>query len=274
LYVTYRGIRIDGFDYSNICFNLDTETFNTDQRDVARNISMHQILNSDDYLDIYNDLTNDRKKTFMKIKNIFTKYPFPVVVIEDKNVEDACKIFERINQGGKRLSIFDLVVAVTWDKDFELRRKINEFNKKIETNFGKIDYEVFTETLSLIINKQCTKAFQLKLTPKDVKENWPDVEKAIGKSIRFLRSHLKVKSYMYLPYRDMLALIAYYYYNRKDNDIDKDFLERWFWRATFANRYSGSSFNKIGEDRAYIFDRAIRGQKANINYDINVEFEN
>jgi len=270
LYVTYRGLKIDGFDYSNICFDLDAETFNTDIKDTSRNLSLHQILNADEYLEIYNQLENERKRRFMKVKNIFSKYPFPVIVIEDKNIEDACKIFERINQGGKRLGIFDLVVAVTWDKEFELKKRIDAFNKDIENSFGKIDYEVFSETLSLIIKKQCTKAFQLKLTPNDVKKEWPLVEKAMMKSIQFLRTQIKVKTYGHLPYRDMLALIAYYFYHTKDTDLDKTFLELWFWRVAFSNRYSGSSFNKIGEDRAYIFDKVIKGEKADINYDINI----
>ena len=273
LYVTYRGIKIEKFDYSDICFNLDTEKFNIDQKDTERNISVHQILNSDKYLEIYDNLTSERKKKFMNLEKRFSKYPFPVIIIEGKGIEDACKIFERINQGGKRLSIFDLVVAVTWDKDFELKRMIDSFNKEHESSFGKVDYEIFSETLSLIINKQCTKAFQLKLTPSDVKEEWDKVKNSIGKSIQFLRTHLKVKSYAYLPYRDMLPLIAYYFFNCKDTEIDKTFLELWFWKASFANRYSGSSFAKIGEDRAYIFDKKLSGEEVNINYDINIDID-
>jgi predicted transport protein len=273
LYVTYQGLEIDGYDYSNICFNLDTEEFNTDKRDTERNLPLHEILNVEENIEIYNQLTDERKRKYMQAAKIFSDYPFPVITIEDKNIEEACKIFERINQGGKRLSIFDLVVAVTWDKDFELKKKIDEFNKKIENTFGKIDPEVFTETLSLIINKQCTKAFQIKLTPSDVKDNWPKVEDAIGKSIQFLRTHLKVKSYKYLPYRDMLALIAYYFYYSKKTEIDKTFIELWFWKAAFSNRYSGSSFTKIGEDRAYIFDEVLRGEAVDIRYDINIDVE-
>ncbi|HEX9805113.1 MAG TPA: DUF4268 domain-containing protein, partial [Candidatus Dojkabacteria bacterium] len=257
---------------SNICFDLDTEKFNTEPKDTERNLSVHQILNDDQYLEIYNNLADERKKKFMKIKDRLKNYPFPVIIIEDKNIEDACKIFERINQGGKRLSIFDLVVAVTWDKDFELKTKIDAFNKEIQDIFGKIDNEVFSEALSLIIKGQCTKAFQLKLTSDDVKSEWEYVKRAIGKSIQFLRANLKVRNYNYLPYRDVLAMIAYYFYqcDRQKKELDKKFLEEWFWKVAFSNRYSGSSFNKLGEDRAYIFDRKLRDEETNIGYDINL----
>jgi len=65
LYVTHQGLTIDGYDYSNICFDLDTERFNTDPRDNERNLSVHQILNDDQYLQIYNSLLDERKKKFI-----------------------------------------------------------------------------------------------------------------------------------------------------------------------------------------------------------------
>lgn len=275
LYVTAEGLEIDGFNYSNISFDLDTEKFNVGPPDNQRNISLHQILNAEKYLNVFNALTDDRKRIFMKAKDRLNNYPFPVVIIENKTIEDACKIFERINQGGKRLSIFDLVVALTWDKDFELKTEIDRFNKEVEPVFGKIDEEVFTEAISLIINKQCTKAFQLKLTPQDVKERWKSVQKAIGLSVQFLKTNLNIPRYYYLPYRDIIALLAYYFHECAHNkiEVDKKFLEEWFWKVSFANRYSGASFTKIGEDRASIFDRKIRNEPVDINYDINVTEE-
>lgn len=275
LYVTYRGLSIGGFNYSNICFDLDKEVFNTERKDNERNLSVYQILNSDDYLHIYNMLSDNRKIKFMKFKSIFSKYPFPVIIIEDKNIEQACKIFERINQGGKKLSIFDLVVAVTWDKDFELKNKIDDFNNPIKNIFEKIDYEVFSELLSLIINGQCTKAFQIKMKPKDVKDKWDDVVLALKESLQFLRQNMSVKTYSYLPYRDMLALIAYYFYKCNDEKLkpDKVFLEEWFWKVSLSNRYSTSPFTKMGEDRAYIFDRKIKEKRININYDISINLD-
>lgn len=277
LYVVYRGLTIERFDYSNICFDLDSEKFNADQKDLERNIPLCITLNSDhkEHYVIYNRLTDDRKKRFNNLRDRLRTYPFPIVTIKDKNIEEASKIFERINQGGKRLSIFDLVVAITWDKDFELKKKIDEFNNKVKELFGKIDNEIFSETISLIANKQCTKAFQLKLTPNDVKDKWDKVENAIGKTIQFLRTNLKVKSYEYLPYRDFLPLIAYYFYEADQRNIGIDYktLELWFWKASFSNRYSSSSFTKMGEDRAYIFDRMLDGEIININYDISLDLE-
>ena len=272
LYVTARGLTADKFDYSNISFDLESEQFNVGPPDGIRNISVHQIINTGNYLNVYDRLSHDGKRIFMQVHSRLTKYPFPIVTIENKNIEQACKIFERINQGGKRLTIFDLVVAVTWDKEFELKKKIDEFNRGIGALFGKIDEEVFAETLSLIVHKQCTKAFQLKLTPEHVKGHWDAVKDAVGLSIQFLRTQLKVRNYVYLPYRDMIALIAYYFHECRQRQVepDKHFLEEWFWKASFSNRYSGSSFTKIGEDRAMVFDAKLAGEQVDIAYPINL----
>jgi len=273
LYCVFFGLTVNGYDYSNICFDLDIEKFNLGPEDDEKNISVNKILNQNRNEELYDDLTSERRKIFRKVNGRFSNYPFPVVVMEKKNIEEACKIFERINQAGKPLSIFDLVVAVTWDKDFDLRKEVDKFNKEIEGNFGKLNYEVFGETLSLIVKKQCTRVFQLKLSPNEAKENWGEVKKSIIKTIQFLRSNLKVTSYSYLPYRVFIPMIAYYFFNMKSTNVDENFLELWFWKASFANRYSGSSFTKMGEDRTYIFDKAINGEEAKINYDINVTSE-
>lgn len=275
LYVVCEGLSINGVDYSDICFDLDTKLFNKNPRDNERNIPIHIILSKTEAFEIYNNLTNERKNIFKEINFKLQSYPFPIIIIKDKNVEEACKIFERINQGGKKLNIFDLVVAVTWDKYFELKEEIDKFNKEIENSFGKIDYEVFTETLSLILKGQCTKAFQLKLTADEVKEVWNETKKAIGQSIQFLRSNLKLKNYEYLPYRDMLAIIAYYFYKCKFQNVpvDSKFLIDWFWKVSFSNRYSGSTFTMIGEDRAYIFDKKINGETPIIDYNPQISID-
>ena len=43
-------------------------------------------------------------------------------------LDEVVTIFVRIYQGGKRLSLFDLVHASVWSEDFDMRNKIAEFN--------------------------------------------------------------------------------------------------------------------------------------------------
>lgn len=269
LYVTIKGLTIKGVDYSKICFDLDVEEFVCIEGDGIRFIPLCQLLGEERHK-IYDKLSEERKVIFDKCVQIFNKYPLSVVLVYDKGLEEVCEIFERINQGGKRLSIFDLVVAGTWSEDFELKEKIEELNKQFSGSFGKVEPEVVTETLSLIIKKQCTRAFQLQLTNEDIKSVWGAAIEAIKKSIDFLRNNLGVKRYDFLPYRDLIPLVAYFYYkSSKLSSSQKEKIEEWFWKVSFSERYSGTTFTRMGEDRE-LFDKLISEEEVSIDYPINI----
>ena len=269
LYVTIKGLTINGVDYSKICFDLDKEEFVRIEGDGIRFIPLCQLLGEERHK-IYDKLSEERKVIFDKCVQIFNKYPLSVVLVYDKGLEEVCEIFERINQGGKRLSIFDLVVAGTWSEDFELKDKIEELNKQFSGSFGKVEPEVVTETLSLIIKKQCTRAFQLQLTNADIKGVWDGAIESIKKSIDFLRNNLGVKRYDFLPYRDLIPLVAYFYYkSSKMSPAQKEKIEEWFWKVSFSERFSTTTFTRMGEDRE-ILDKVISEEEVSIDYPINI----
>ena len=269
LFVTIKGLTIDGNNYGEICFDLDNEKFVNKEGDGIRFIPLYEILGEGRHR-IYNQLTEERKEIFDKCVQKFTKYPLSVVLIRDKNLEEVCEIFERINQGGKRLSIFDLVVAGTWSEDFELKDKIKGLNKEFINSFGAIDDEVITETLSLIIKKQCTRAYQLQLNSEDIKANWEKAIESVRKTIDFMKNNLGVKRYEFLPYRDLIPVIAYFYFKLgKMSPMQKSKIEEWFWKVSFSERYSTTTFTRMGEDRA-LFDKIIQGLDVKIDYPINI----
>ena len=104
-------------------------------------------------------------------------------------LEEVVDIFERINQGGKRLSLFDLVHATVWSKDFDLRDKIKEFNsEKAISLYGKIGEEIFTQSLSLNIKHDCTKLVQLKLTNQECVDAWKRTTECLRIAIDYVKS--------------------------------------------------------------------------------------
>ena len=87
------------------------------------------------------------------------------------DLEEAVAIFENINQGGKRLTLFDLVHASVWSQDFDLREQIESFNDSPAIKlFGGISEETFTQSLSLNAKGSCLKLNQLHLTNEDCKK--------------------------------------------------------------------------------------------------------
>ncbi len=70
----------------------------------------------------------------------FTDYRLPVVTLKDLTVEEVCPIFERINSSGTKLSTYDLMVAATWNKDFDLNDEVDQIQDALSPKgFADID---------------------------------------------------------------------------------------------------------------------------------------
>ena len=81
----------------------------------------------------------------------FTNYRLPVVTLKDLSVEEVCPIFERINSSGTKLSTYDLMVAATWKRDFDLNDEVDEIRDALNPKgFGDIDRETVLKCLSAV----------------------------------------------------------------------------------------------------------------------------
>lgn len=290
LYVTAMGIKLDKKDYKNICFDLDAKIqkdsevkfFVEKKPDNIRYISVSDLLSdlADEQLEIYNNLTDERKRAFNDCRQKFYNYPFSAVSVSEKELDEVCEIFERLNQGGKRLNLFDLVSAGTWDKDFDLREAVEENNKKLEgeQNFGKIDDEIYTQTLALISRNSCIRIIQLQLSKADIQNHWGDVIRTIDQAIDYLRHNLGVVNSLFLPYRSMVSLVAFLFYKIQENKqrslsgLQSKQLDLWFWKVAFSERYSASTLTLMTEDRK-LFDKIADEIEVKINFPFHLDIE-
>lgn len=99
-----------------------------------------------------------------KIKGVLDNYRISFIEVKGIQVSEVCQIFERINQAGKPLNIFDIVVAKTFkpatqqtpttpaDKGFYLRDLIDDFRNHNNSEFLKISDLDYLQTLAVIIN--------------------------------------------------------------------------------------------------------------------------
>ncbi|HOU27510.1 MAG TPA: DUF262 domain-containing protein, partial [Paludibacteraceae bacterium] len=277
LYATIKGLEVNGTDYSQICFDFDKEVFVVRYREHENCAPLRNILDENNHLQIYNQLSDARKKTFEKCRNIFTTYPISVIIVREKDLDEASEIFERINQGGKRLSIFDLVVASTWGDDFDLKEKYNQLRDfLVDKGFGKIPPEVVTHTASLTIKGYCRNSYQLQLTKEELKENWEEISNSIKLSIDFLTNNLGAKIYDFVPYPSIISLLAYLYFKSPGRSLTKQMTEKvheWFWKAALSERYASSRETRMEEDRRLIFDKLLEGEDVKISFPINLDEE-
>src|SRR3989344_1393562 len=276
LYAAIKGLQINGTDYSQIRFDFDKEEFITRYREGDYYASLRDIL-GDNKFQIYNKLSDQRKKAFEKCRGIFSSYPLSVITCREKELDEACDIFERINQGGKRLSIFDLVVASTLGEDFDLKILYQELRDFLEKQgFGKIPPEVVTHTASLVIKGYCRNSYQLQLTKEELKANWEEIANAIKLSVDFLSNNMGAKIFDFVPYPSMISLLAYLYFKVPSRSLTKQMTEKvheWFWKAALSERYATSRETRMEEDRRLLFDKLLDESDVRVNYPIALDEE-
>jgi hypothetical protein len=269
IWVTFKGSVIDGANYAHICLDLESaakyeegdpevrrqiKVFKETEPDNSSFISLHDILSENvaTYDAIRDPLPQDKKQTLSKARDRFRNYPFSVVKVFNLELEDAVEVFQRINQGGKRLTRFELVAANCWSESFDLTKAVRDFNERVKerTDFGWVEPIAVVQSMSLLKFQQCKTEHELRLNSKAVEELWPRISKAIGDAIDWMRDNYGVIRGDMIPYGAMLPVLACYFAEHGTNvPIEhKQWIDQWFWRSAFSERYAKSQTSQMATD--------------------------
>ena len=276
IWATFKGSIINGEDYSRICLDLDAagayeggdlearrqiKVFKETEVDNVTFVSLHDILSDNvaTYDAIRDPLPTEKKQTLTKARERFRNYPFSVVKVFDLELDDAVEVFQRINQGGKRLTRFELVAANCWSESFDLAKSVREFNDRVRerTDFGWVEPITFVQAMSLVEFGQCKTEHELKLRSKQVEELWPRISKAIGDAIDWMRDNYGVIRRDMLPYDAMLAVLACYFSEHGTTNVPiehKAWIDRWFWQSAFSERFAKSQTTQMANDAKAILE--------------------
>ena len=261
LYVALKGKTLGNIDYSCICFNLDKRVFKIPTlKTEPNNIPAWKIFQPSEFhrlLMHYSSTGNtELAEALISCNETLNNYPVSIIKSKDMTLEEVVTIFERINQGGKRLSLFDLVHASVWSKDFDLRDLITIFNEEPAIKlWGKIDNEIFTQSLSLNISKDCVKTHQLSLKNEECKDAWKRTTECIRLAIDFMKNQWGIQGVEIIPYQNIIPVLQYYFFITDESSVlpeHKQALTDWFWTLTFSNRYSSSTLTKMNNDARWI----------------------
>jgi len=185
-------------------------------------------------------------------RNIET-YPIPSILIREVPIDVATEIFTRINEGGKPLSVFEIMVAKTFDVelDFDLAESYDDLINKLD----RVDYETISEAtilraVSVILTKECSKKVILNLNKSNFIDIWPEAVDAIESAVDYFRNYFKIPVARLLPYNDLIVLFAYFFYHHNDRPLDdkERFMKDLFWRISLTERYSAGTEAKIAQD--------------------------
>jgi hypothetical protein len=211
-------------------------------------------------------------------KDRLNAYQFSAVLIKEAPIDVATEIFTRLNVGGKPLSVFEIMVAKTFDskRDFDLAEKYDQLLSELDSvDYGTLPPSVVLQTVSILLVKECRKKDILKLPRKKVIDIWPEAVEAIKNTVDFFRNAYRIPVSQLLPYPNLVVPFAYYFFKvkKKPSGKIKEYLEDFFWRAALGGRYSQSVESRLAQDVRKI-DSIIKGRIPKYEWavDISAEF--
>ncbi|MHC5763958.1 hypothetical protein, partial [Nostoc sp.] len=195
------------------------------------------------YKNGYGDFENPYMQQLRRIREVLYSYKISFIELRGIEVAEVCQIFERINQAGKPLDIFDIVVAKTFRSEdktnnisgFYLRELFDKFKQTIFSNqYANIDNWTLLQMLAVVVKlefpdagiQNITDKYLNELKTEHIEAVWSDFQKAIAKTFDFFDNCLHIKGGRLIPYRYLyLTITAYFYRNYKP---DYSFLDKYF----------------------------------------------
>lgn len=180
-----------------------------------------------------------------RLQQVLENYRISFIELKGIQVSEVCQIFERINQAGKPLDIFDIVVAKTYrpsdenSKGFYLRDLIEDFREHNNSRFLKINDFDFLQIIAILIReniedsgiKNITPRYLNDITAEQIEEIWPKSKKAILQTFDFFENTLNLKGPQLIPYRYFYLTITNYFY--ENDKPDYAFLKKYYWFNSF-----------------------------------------
>ena len=244
-------------DFSKIYINLESAedekivTTEVDEEKLDHHISILDLLKGDfTVLGSYPAEYHEKLKLY---KNRIESYQYSIIQVKEAPIDIATEIFTRINVGGKSLSLFEIMVAKTFDyeKDFDLSEKFEQLIGNLKPH----DYETISnatvlQVVSMIISKECKRQVILKLDKTKFINTWDRAVDSIERAVEYFKNYYRIPVSQLLPYNALIVPFSYFFFHHKDKPTgDKQkYLQDFFWRCSLSGRYSSSVESKLAQD--------------------------
>lgn len=274
-----REDRVD--DFSQIYIDLlaseeqDVATLDVAEKDSQTIVKVCDLLNAD-----LTYLSSFPKKLHPKLsdyKKRLETYQFSVVLVKEAPIDVATEIFTRINVTGQPLSVFEIMVAKTYDpvRKFDLAEKYAELVERLkEVDYETIPAPVILQAIAGIISKECSKKAILKLQKSKFIDVWPKTVDAIDRAIDYFRNYFRIPVSKLLPYSSLLVPFAYFFYHHPDKPIGdrQRYLQDLFWRISLGGRFSFSLESRLAQELKRV-EIILRGKLPTYDYPVNTSAE-
>ena len=194
------------------------------------------------------DMFSDRLRT----------YGIPKVTLFEAELSIATEVFSRINTGGQELSVFEIMVAKTYDPDqeFDLVEKYEEFSEELQdAGFDSISPTDILQLIALMLSDNCRKRTILDLERNKFIDTWPKAIDNVRAAVDYIKSAIRIPVSRLLPYASLIIPIALFFHGNKKrppSTEQADLLKDFFWRAAWSERYSSAADSKLSQDKRTI----------------------
>jgi hypothetical protein len=184
------------------------------------------------------------------------QYQFPVTTLpSDTNLDAVCTIFETLNRTGVKLSVFDLLTARGYAADVYLRDLWDQAQADfpILHEFG-VDPYYLLQTVATWRRGNPRRGTVLKLdVAQEVAPDWAAAVRGVAGALTLLRDEHGVLTPRLLPYGTMLITLACAWPEVEAATgpavgSRRSRLARWFWCATFTQRYENQPNSRTVSD--------------------------
>lgn len=245
----------------------------------------------------YQEYENEVRIELRRMKEVLDNYRLSFIELKGIQVAEVCQIFERINQAGKPLNIFDIVVAKTFrpekhtkifdeankqeieslNKGFYLRELIEEFQNSNNSKFLQIDDLTYLQILATLIKNyipnsgiwNITDRYLNEIRTEQLEDVWSKAKVAMLKMFDFFENHIGIKSPQLIPFRYFYMSITAYFYESRNPDYQ--FLKRYFWFYSFHNDDLLSNTTQLNHHIEFLLDEVKEGKQNFDNFYINRE---
>lgn len=230
------------------------------------------------FIDVIIVKTKDLKPAYsgriISLNQSVTSYRFSTILVNEAPIEIATEIFTRLNEGGKRLSVFEIMVAKTYDvsSNFDLSEKYESLVEELKkSDFETISSAVLLQSVSACLVKECAKKHILKLDKMSIINEWNGIISAFKDAVDYMHSFFRIPVSQLMPYDSLLIPFTYYFYKHKEKPVEDQqaYMQDFFWRCVLTSRYSSATETKLSQDIKRI-DVILSGKKPDYEDPIDI----
>ena len=226
--------------------------------------------------DEYDCCSGDQRTIRDELSDRLRTYVIPVVTLHEADLSVATEVFTRTNTGAEPLSLFEIMVAKTYDptQEFDLVEKFGEFHAELErSSFDSVQATHILQLIALMLRDDCKDRTILNIDRNDFIKAWPNAINNMRLAIDHIRTSLQIPVSRLLPYPALAVVVAVFFHlngGKPPNGNQAKLLADFFWKAGWSERYSSAAGSKLAQDKATMA-RIQKGKRTRFDWAEKIE---